>query len=132
MKPRTMRRNLLVEATVALALARLAVRVVSTQRLLVWARRPGHHDRFADPSWVKSISWAIDCISAKRWMRASCLPRALAARAMLQRRGIATRLCLGVARDDGALAAHAWLELGQEAIVGGGEAPRFSRLIEFG
>jgi hypothetical protein len=51
---------------------------------------------------------------------------------MLRRRGIASRLCLGVARDGGALSAHAWIELGQEIITGAAVAPRFTRLVEFG
>jgi transglutaminase-like putative cysteine protease len=51
---------------------------------------------------------------------------------MLRRRGIASRLCLGVAREGGALAAHAWVEIGTDKIVGGPEADAFSRLAEFG
>ena len=66
-------------------------------------------------------------------MQAACLPRALAAQAMLRRRGVASRLCLGVAREGEALSAHAWLELGQDNIVvGEAQAPRFTRLMEFG
>ena len=51
---------------------------------------------------------------------------ALAAQAMLRRRDIASRLCLGVARDEGALSAHAWIEVGQDVIVGAAEAVRFT------
>ena len=40
-------------------------------------------------------------VGASPWMNALCLPRALAAHAMLRRRGIASRLCLGVARERG-------------------------------
>jgi hypothetical protein len=66
-------------------------------------------------------------------MQAACLPRALAAQAMLRRRGVASRLCLGVAREGQVLSAHAWLELGQDVIiVGEAQAPRFIRLVEFG
>ena len=40
---------------------------------------------------------------------------------------------LGVAREGGGLSAHAWLELGQDLIiVGEAQAPRFTRLVEFG
>jgi hypothetical protein len=65
-------------------------------------------------------------------MNALCLPRALAAHAMLRQRGIASRLCLGVARDRDALNAHAWVEIGNDKIVGGAEADRFTRLATFG
>ena len=51
---------------------------------------------------------------------------------MLRRRGIASRLCLGVARQDGELAAHAWVEVGKDKIVGETEAEGFTRLAAFG
>src|SRR4051794_32110666 len=78
--------------------------------------------------WVK---WAVESIGDKPFMKALCLPRALAAQAMLRRRGIASRLCLGVARVGEGLVAHAWID-GQGIPVGGSEAPRFTRLVEFG
>ncbi len=115
-----------------LALAKLAVRFAPMSRLTAWASRPPRRiARFAlgEVGWV---AWAVDTAGAKPWMRALCLPRALAAQAMLRRRGIASSLCLGVARDGQGLAAHAWIELGQDIVVGGSEAPRFTRLVEFG
>jgi hypothetical protein len=51
---------------------------------------------------------------------------------MLRRRGIASRLCLGVARGRDALNAHAWVEIGNDKIVGGAEADGFTRLATFG
>jgi hypothetical protein len=49
---------------------------------------------------------------AARFMpRATCLTRSLSVHAMLGRRGIATQLRIGVAKDEaGRLLAHAWLE----------------------
>ncbi len=132
MKAKTMRRVYLREAAVMLVMAKLAVRVLPPARLFAWANRPPRYlNRFAndEASWV---SWAVDYVGARPWMNALCLPRALAAHAMLRRRGIASRLCLGVAREDGAVAAHAWVEIGKEKIVGGAEAERFTRLAEFG
>jgi hypothetical protein len=132
MKVETRRRVYLREAAVMLVLARLAVRVIPPARVFAWANRPPRRThRFAvdDVSWV---SWAVENVGARPWMNAPCLPRALAAHAMLRRRGIASRLCLGVAREGGALAAHAWLEIGKDKIVGGSEADGFTRLAEFG
>jgi|ERR1700728_876837 len=132
MKPKTMRRVYLREAAVMLVAARLAVRLFRPARILAWANRsPRHIDRFAvdEVGW---ISWAVEHLGAKPWMNALCLPRALAAHAMLRRRGIASRLCLGVAREEGALTAHAWVEVGAEKVVGGHQAARFTRLGEFG
>ena len=94
--------------------ARLAVSLVPASRLLAWAARPPRRpDRFADPDLPARVAQAVDAVGSSRWMNALCLPRALAAQAMLRRRGIASRLCLGVTREGGPLAAHAWVEIGR-------------------
>ncbi len=132
MKIQTRRRIYLREAAVMLILARLVVHFVPPARLFAWANRsPRHIRRFAadEVGWV---SWAVESLAAKPWINALCLPRALAAHAMLRRRGIASRLCLGVARQHGELAAHAWVEVGKDKIVGETEAEGFTRLAEFG
>jgi hypothetical protein len=132
MTPQTMRRVYLREAALALVLARLAVRLLPSARLFAWADRPTRRvRRFAvdDANWV---AWAVEHVATLPGMRALCLPRALAAHAMLRRRGIANRLCLGVARDGGAISAHAWVEVGGDQIVGGEEAREFTRIAAFG
>jgi transglutaminase-like putative cysteine protease len=78
------------------------------------------------------VAWAVEKVGAKPWMNALCLPRALAAHAMLRRRGIASRLCLGVARDERQLMAHAWIEIGETKLVLDPAIARFTRLAEFG
>jgi hypothetical protein len=130
MKASTRRRIYLREATIMVILAQLAVKMLPAARILASAdRAPERIRRFAtdEVSWV---CWAVETAGA--WTKALCLPRALAAQTMLRRRGIASRLCLGVAREGGALAAHAWLEVGGNTIVGGVEVARFTRLAEFG
>ena len=101
MTPRTMRRVYLREAAVMLVLARLAVRFVPPARIFAWADRPPRRIRRFAADEIAWVSWAVENLGAKPWMNALCLPRALAAHAMLRRRGIASRLCLGVARDRG-------------------------------
>ncbi len=128
MKVAAMRRVYLREAAVMLVLARLAVRFVTPARLFAWADRPPRRlRRFAadEADWV---SWAVE----ERGLNAPSLPRALAAHAMLRRRGITSRLCLGVAREDGKVAVRAWVEIGTDKIVGGAGSERFTRLAEFG
>jgi hypothetical protein len=137
MTPRTMRRVYLREAAVMLVLARLAVRFVPTARIFAWADRPPRRIRRFATDKIGWVSWAVENVGAKPRMNALCLPRALAAHAMLRRRGIASRLCLGVARHRGALSAHdfsahAWLEIGNDKIVGGAEADGFTPLATFG
>jgi hypothetical protein len=131
MKLKTIRRRYLREAAVMIVLARLAVRVIPPARIFCWADRPPRRiNRFAadEANW---IAWAVQTAAAKPGINALCLPRALAAHAMLRRRGIASRLCLGVARAQSGLAAHAWVEVGMQKIDGGVEAG-YVRLAEFG
>jgi hypothetical protein len=127
-----MRRVYVREAAVMLVLARLAVRFLPASRLFAWADRPIRHIRRFAADEAQWIAWAVDHVGALPAMNALCLPRALAAHAMLRRRGIASSLCLGVARDGGDLAAHAWIEVGDNKFVGGEQAGGFTRLAAFG
>jgi hypothetical protein len=130
MKEQTMRRRYLREAAVMLFAARLAVRFVPPTRVFAFANRsPRRVRRFAGDE-ARWVAWAVETVGAKT--RALCLPRALAAQTMLRRRGIASRLCLGVAREAGELVAHAWVEIGREKIVGGAVAEGFSPIAAFG
>ena len=134
MKPRTLRRRLRIEALIALLAARFAVRFVSTRRLLTWsARQPRRLQRFAHPDLASQVAAAVDQVGSKTG--AVCLPRAMATQAMLRRRGIASRLCLGVARDGRSLAAHAWVEIGQQVIIGETDpasGPAYTQVAQFG
>lgn len=132
MKLKTIRRSYLREAAVMIVVAQMAVRFVSPARIFSWANTPPRRiNRFTadEERWV---SWAVENVAAKPWINALCLPRALAAHAMLRRRGIASRLCLGVARDGNDLLAHAWVEVGKKKIVSDTEDVQFTRLAEFG
>ncbi len=132
MTPKTLRRVYLREAAITLILARLAVRFVAPAHLLAWANRPPLRIRRFAAGEANWVAWATDVLSTKRWTNALCFPQALAAHAMLRRRGIASKLCLGVARDNGALVAHAWVEVGTDVIVGRSQHGAFTRLAEFG
>jgi Transglutaminase-like superfamily len=132
MKLNTIRRMYLREAAVMIVLARLAVRFIPPARIFSWADRPpGRINRFAgdEANW---IAWAVETAAAKPWIKALCLPRALAAHAMLRRRGIASRLCIGVARKQSGLATHAWVEVGKQKIDAGVGEAGYARLAEFG
>jgi transglutaminase-like putative cysteine protease len=132
MKAATLRRTYLREAAIALILARSAVRVVPFSWIISWANKPPRHvNRFA-ANEIPKVAWAIESVATRPWMTALCLPQALAAHAMLRRRGLASRLCLGVARENGLLTAHAWVEVGHNKIVGGAESARYTHLAAFG
>ena len=115
-----------------LVLARLAVRLVTPARLLTWANRPPRRIRRFAAERAGWVAWAVESLRAGPWGNAPSLPRALAAQAMLRRRGIASRLCLGIARNGGELTTRAWVEVGEQRLVGGAEAAGFTRLAEFG
>ncbi len=132
MTPRTMRRIYLREAALMLLLARVAVRFLPSAWLFDWADRPIKKPRRFTADEANWVTWAIEHMVTPPGMNAVCLPRALAAHSMLRRRGIASRLCLGVARNDGNVSAHAWIEVGERKLVGGEEAGRFTPLAAFG
>jgi hypothetical protein len=132
MKLKTVKRKYMWEAALTLALARFAVRFVRAQSIFSWADRPLHRvNRFA-VGQVNWITWAVERRSSSPGANVPCLPRALAIHAMLRRRGIASRLCLGVARDKQKLIAHAWVETGERTITQDPDLVRFTRLAQFG
>ena len=63
---------------------------------------------------------------------AVCLPQAMAAKAMLARRGQGSSLHLGTAMAEDGLAAHAWLVAGDEIVVGEDGLPDMTPLARFG
>jgi hypothetical protein len=132
MTPNTMRRAYLREAAFTLFVARLALWLIPLARIFAWMNRPLRRIRRFATDEARWIAWSVETIGARPWMNALCLPRAVAAQAMLRRRGIASRLCLGVACDEDALAAHAWVEVGHEVVVGGADAARFTEMTRFG
>jgi Transglutaminase-like superfamily len=132
MKAKTIRRAYLREAAVSLLLARIAVRIVPAARIFGWASRPPRQVRRFAADEIGWVLWAVDSAAAKSRTETLCLPRALATHAMLRRRGITSRVCLGVARQQTKLAAHAWIEVGDDGAIGSPGAGGFTRIAEFG
>jgi hypothetical protein len=131
MKLHTRRRIYLREASVTLVLARLALRLIAPARIFAWVDRPPRClARFSNDE-IDWVAWAVETIAARRPAN-QCLACALAAHAMLRRRGIASRVCLAVAREDREVAAHAWVEAGNDKFVGDTGGQRFIRIAEFG
>lgn len=72
-----------------------------------------------DEEMVLAISWSVGAVVPWMPFRTLCLQQAIAARAMLARRGIGSVLHLGVQGLTGAkLEAHAWLDAGGLAVTG--------------
>ncbi|HEY7231085.1 MAG TPA: lasso peptide biosynthesis B2 protein [Pseudolabrys sp.] len=131
MKLRTRRRIYLREASVTLVLARLALRLIAPARIFAWVDRPPRRPTRFSNDEIDWVSWALETIAARRPAN-QCLACALAAHAMLRRRGIASRVCLAVAREDREVIAHAWVESGNGKFIGATGGQRFTRIAEFG
>ncbi|HEV2812709.1 MAG TPA: lasso peptide biosynthesis B2 protein [Solirubrobacteraceae bacterium] len=131
-------RALLVEATLLLALARLVVvvlpfRVIARGLGARMAESP--HDESPAPERLRRLTWAIGAVARRTPWRSKCLEQALAAKAMLRRRGIPSTLYLGVARsvrESGSpFDAHAWLRSGTVHVTGGADVSRYAVVSMF-
>jgi hypothetical protein len=127
-------RVLLVEATVALSAAGLRLSVTSFARIASGLGR--HMDESADAvdaaalKQAARVRWAVETVARHLPWKPVCLPQALAAKRMLQRRGIASTLYLGVdpAKQ---LDAHAWVRVGRMIVTGGPREDRFAVVSTF-
>jgi hypothetical protein len=120
-------RRLLVRAMVVVVVVRIALWLLSFQRLRLFVER-----RVSTPSRKplamppQRIAWAVSTV-ARYVPRASCLTQALAAQWLLGAVGQSGLLRIGVAkRGDGTFRAHAWLESSGGVLIGGGGLDDFS------
>ena len=123
-------RDLFLVALVAIVSVRVGLWATSFRRLRRSVARiaPRHGRPDPTPGEADRIGWAVG--SAARFVpNATCLPRALAAEAILRRRGHPAHLRLGVTRDEGGVQAHAWVESYGRVVVGDGDLERFSPLV---
>ena len=120
-------------AVVAITIVRAALTLLSYNRLKSWlpsgARLPP-----APRAEQARCAWAI-ARAARFVPRATCLTQALAGQWLLARNGYGSRVMIGVRRTQGrSVAAHAWLRVGDEVILGGGteDLSAFKELTELG
>jgi hypothetical protein len=119
--------RLLAEAAVALGAIRVGlwllparrVREISARVARWTATRGRRHDGSIPIRVGRAVARASACIPG-----ASCLPQALTAQFLLERRGYSPVLRIGMARgSEGRPAAHAWVEHQSVVILGGGFSP---------
>jgi hypothetical protein len=96
------------QAWILLLVADLGLRTLPFARLDRWLA-PKVQGR-ADEAAVGRLVWATASAARHHLYPMRCLPQALCLRRLLGRHGIAAELKIGVARQDGELAAHAWVE----------------------
>jgi hypothetical protein len=120
------RRSLLLKTLGLLSLVRASLSLLPFRMVRAAVTRAGQpSSRHAQqpPEFVEDVVWAIDTAS-RRVPGASCLTQALATELLLRRHGFPAVLRIGVAeKQDGKVAAHAWIESDGRVLVGGNESP---------
>src|SRR5260370_34094494 len=106
-------RWLLASAIVSIVKARIVVTFVPVRRIL----QPVALRTDATLPDSARISWAVETAGRIVPSGKNCLVRAIAGREMLARRGVSSRIRLGIAKNSpDILKGHAWLECGDKII----------------
>lgn len=96
-------------------LALLPLRRIRRALMMVARPQPAPPDKTA----LRRVIWAVKKTSAVVPGTYTCLPKALAAQVLLERRGFLTALEIGFARTTrGDIEGHAWLRCGGDVVMG--------------
>jgi Transglutaminase-like superfamily len=138
------RQLLLVEITLHLLLARLALRVLPFRWLVWWFQRPARQPELqgaARRAVCEDMRIAVYFTNEWLALNAVCFPVSIATQTMLRRRRVSTTLYYGAATvtdtvtdtvaDLGKLTAHVWLQDGAEGIVGHEDISQFQILARY-
>ena len=126
-------RRLIAEATVALALAALAIALLPF-RLVASLARPCAQDQarlHEREQAIRAVRWAVLACSRRVPWRAKCLEQAFAAQWLLRRRSVHAVIHYGIANRAVGLAAHAWVRATPYDVVGCENADEFTELAQF-
>lgn len=125
-------RLLVCEAILTLALARLIVLTVPFRFMATWLSRAPDTSS-CDETLLLRVGKAVTVAARNVPWNAVCLPQAMAAKAMLARRGCGSSFHLGADFDaQGKLIAHAWLVAGGTIVVGAAGIADVTPLARFG
>lgn len=125
------------EAFFYLGMARFALLTIPFKRIAPYLGRQVEKDDVQEsdslPSDVaRQTGWAVDVMSRRTPWESACLAQAIAGKIMLKRRGLTSLLYLGTRKDEtGQFTAHAWLQSGNEILLGGGGYETFTILSAF-
>jgi hypothetical protein len=133
------RKFLVAEAVIRLASARIKLAVLPFRRIasrLGTLVPPGDPRILSHPmsheaaATARDVGWAVRSVAPWLPFRSVCLQQALAAHAMLHRRGITAIMHFGTGRDEAnALTPHAWLDAAGERVTG---YPLDASMVEIG
>lgn len=135
------RKALLVEATVALMIAR----GLTLLPMRFHTRVCGHRQRETPPSLppdqietARRVASAVKRASEVVPVKAVCIEQTLAASVLLRLRGVPTTAYIGVHKDPAQRAAdprghnaHAWLRAGDQVVIGGPDVSAYAPLATF-
>lgn len=115
-------RRFVAEAWLLLLVVDLVLRWISFPTILARCQRvrskPGQLAEAADVPSIPRAAWLVEVAGRYSLVRTSCLKEALVLSWLMSKRGLATTLKIGVARQSGVLAAHAWVEQNGQIILG--------------
>jgi hypothetical protein len=114
-------RLLLFKVVFLLGTIRLALKLLpfgQLRGLLAKISQPRANLPGTDEADVNKVVWAVR--AASPYLRAVCLPQALATQVLLARRGFSSELRIGFTRATGGrMSAHAWVECQGRVAIGG-------------
>ncbi len=118
----------LVEAAAAVVAFDLALRLFSSKTCLaVFESKGGSHQK-QEGADLQRMVWLVDVADRYAPGRSSCLRQAAALAWLLRRRGIATSLRIGVAREGDNLLAHSWLQSQEGELFGLSDNDKYAPL----
>jgi hypothetical protein len=124
-------RLMVCEAALILGIARLFVIALPFRALAPWLSRSPDRAS-ADNLLIRRVGQAVTIAARNVPWNAVCLPQAIAAKAMLARRGHGSAFHLGATIENEKVSAHAWLTSGTVVVVGAKGMPGMSHMARFG
>lgn len=117
-----------------LCAARSALALLPARWIFRWLERPFRKAGTQEMREVpERIRWAVLTVARYGPLSFVCFPQALAAHAMLRRRGIGSIMHYGVRRSaDRQMRAHTWLEVEHRMLLGGESATLFAPIHSAG
>jgi Transglutaminase-like superfamily len=77
---------------------------------------------------VDQLGWAVS-VAGRYVPRATCLTQALALHMLLRREGLQSSIRLGVAKTEGSVKAHAWVESQGKVVIGNHDLEQYSQIM---
>lgn len=112
------RKYLLLQTLLIVLVMRAALKFFSLQTILHRLQAVSAGNRGRTPHRVEDIQFAIEAVG-RRLSLATCLVNGLAGQYLLGRNGYPATLHIGVKKEtDALLAAHAWVAIDQQIVIG--------------